>query len=442
MSSWQRPPDSMGSMDWQQQRQTNDQPGTPPRKAALMKQTTETIQPAPVGIPSMDIDPFSDDFLRDPYTGHRAMREAGPVVWLSRYGTYAVARYQEVSEILSNHGTFVSSRGVGLSDFAKEKPWRMPSLLLEADPPEHTEARHVVTKILNPKLLRTLKEEFQARADAIIAEVTTRGDIDGVRDIAERYPLEVFPDWVGLAKEGRENLLPYGSMVFNTFGPINHLYETALERGSKAVEWITEQCRPGVPDPDGFGTKIHQMAAEAGYSEADQSRLLRSFLSAGVDTTVHGIGSALHALAENPDQFELLKADPSLARAAFEETIRHASPVQTFFRTSIADIEISGSSIPADSKVLMFLASANRDPDKWERADEFDITRRAGGHVGFGFGVHACLGQMLARLEGECVLNAIARLVDRIELTGTPEIQLNNTLRGLERLPLRLTPTD
>jgi cytochrome P450 len=405
-----------------------------------MKLETKAMQTAPAGVSSLDIDPFGDEFLRDPYAGHQAMREAGPVVWLSRYRVYAVSRFQEVADVLANHGIFVSSRGVGLSDFAKEKPWRQPSLLLEADPPEHTAARHVVTKILNPKMLRALKEDFQAKADAIVAEVAARGDIDGVHDLAERYPLQVFPDWVGLSQEGRENLLPYGSMVFNTFGPINHLYEKALERGSAAASWIMEQCTPGVPDPEGFGAKIHQMAADAGYNEEDQARLLRSFLSAGVDTTVHGIGSALHALAENPEQFARLKADPSLARAAFEETVRHASPVQTFFRTTNADTTVSGIDIPEGSKILMFLAAANRDPRQWERADDFDITRRAGGHVGFGFGVHACVGQMLARLEGECVLNALARLVDRIELTGTPEIQLNNTLRGLERLPLRFTP--
>ena len=117
----------------------------------------------------------------------------------------------------------MSSRGVGLSEFAKQKPWRPPSLLLEADPPNHTAARDVVTRILNPKLLRTIKEAFQAQVDAIVAEVAARGEIDGVHDLAERYPLQVFPDWVELSPDGRENLL-YGSMVFYTFAPINRLY--------------------------------------------------------------------------------------------------------------------------------------------------------------------------------------------------------------------------
>lgn len=404
---------------------------------------TSTVTPAtvaPQGVPSLDLDPFSAEHLINPYPGHTQMREAGPVVWLERYGVYAVARFKEVSEMLTNHDTFISSRGVGISDFAKEKPWRPPSLLLEADPPEHTEARSVVTKIMTPKLIRTLKESFQAKADYIVAEVAAMGSIDGVKDLAERYPLEVFPDWVGLDKEGRENLLPYGSMVFNTFGPMNDLYEKAIRTGSAAAVWVAEQCTPGRPAPDGFGAKIHAQAAEVGYNEEDQARLLRSFLSAGVDTTVHGIGSALHALAEHPEEFAKLKEDPTLARSAFEETVRHASPVQTFFRTANKDTEIEGIKIPEGAKVLMFLAAANRDPREWDNAEDFDISRRAGGHVGFGYGVHACLGQMMARLEGESVLNALARLVESIELTGPAEIQLNNTLRGLEKLPLKLTP--
>lgn len=400
--------------------------------------TSATI--APAGVPSLDLDPFSAEHLINPYPGHAQMREAGPVVWLERYGVYAVSRFKEVSEMLTNHDTYISSRGVGISDFAKDKPWRPPSLLLEADPPEHTAARSVVTKIMTPKLIRTLKESFQAKADAIVAEVAAKGTIDGVKELAERYPLEVFPDWVGLEKDGRENLLPYGSMVFNTFGPMNDLYEKAIQTGSAAAVWVGEQCTPGKPAPDGFGAKIHAQAAEAGYNEEDQARLLRSFLSAGVDTTVHGIGSALHALAENPEQFAKLKEDPTLARSAFEETVRHAAPVQTFFRTANKDTQIEGIEIPEGSKILMFLAAANRDPREWENADDFDISRRAGGHVGFGYGVHACLGQMMARLEGECVLNALARLVDSIELIGPAEIQLNNTLRGLEKLPLKLTP--
>lgn len=394
----------------------------------------------PPGVPSLDFDPFCDEVLGDPYSMHAAMRDAGPVVWLERYQVYAVARFQEVSEVLADHGTFVSARGVGISDFAVEPPSRPQFLLLETDPPEHDKYRHVVTSILNPKHLRTIKDEFQAKADIMVAEVAAQGEIEGIRELAARYPLQVFPDWLGIAPNGRENLLPFASMIFNTFGPVNHLYEKAVEEGSAAAGWVVGNCMPGDVDPAGFAAQIHASAAAAGFDENIQGFMVLAFLGAGVDTTVHSLGSALHCLAANPSQFELLKENPSLARAAFEETIRHASPVQTFFRTVSRDTVLSGVPLKEGSKVLMLLASANRDPRHWENPDDFDITRRTGGHVGFGFGIHACLGQMLARIEGECLLSAVARLVDRIELIGEPRIQLNNTLRGLEHLPLHLTP--
>lgn len=397
---------------------------------------------APEGVPVLDVDPFSDENLANPYPMHEALREAGPVTWLSHYGVYAVSRYDEVVHVLQNHEVFVSSRGVGLSDFKREKPWRPPSLLLEADPPQHTQARKVANKVFNPRTMREIREEFQEVADRMVDALFAAEDtveVDGVADLAAAYPLTVFPDFIGLSEQGRENLLPYGSMAFNAFGPPNHLHERAVALGAVAAPWIAEQCVPGTPKPGRFGDRLHRQAAEAGMDAEWSARLMRSFLTAGVDTTVHGLGAALHELARHPEQWEKLRRDPARARAVFDETVRFVSPVQTFFRTVNEDTEVSGVALPEGSKVLMFLAAANRDPRHWEDPDTFDIDRSTSGHVGFGFGVHSCVGQIMARLEGECLLGALAHRVERIEVSGKPELQLNNTLRGWDRLPLRLT---
>ena len=159
-------------------------------------------------------------------------------------------------------------------------------------------------------------------------------------------------------------------------------------------------------------------------------------MTAGVDTTVSGIGAAVYCLARFPEQFARLRADPSLARAAFEEAVRYESPVQTFFRTTTRPVEIGGIAVGEGEKVLMFLGAANRDPRHWERPDDYDITRRTVGHVGFGSGIHQCVGQLLARLEGECVLSALARKVGSIEITGPIRRRYNNTLRALASLPV------
>src|SRR6201989_1671888 len=173
--------------------------------------------------PAPSVDPFSHAFLDNPYPHHEAIREAGPAVWLERYGIWAMARHQEVRDALTDWQTYCSGAGVGLSDFRKEPPWRPPSIILEADPPLHTRTRAVLTRILSPGAIKVLRETFESEAEILVTRLVESREFDGVADLAEAYPLKVFPDAVGISNEGRENLLPYGSMVFNSFGPRNHL---------------------------------------------------------------------------------------------------------------------------------------------------------------------------------------------------------------------------
>jgi 4-methoxybenzoate monooxygenase (O-demethylating) len=403
-----------------------------------MSQAAEARRPAP-GVPVSPIDPFSIDFLRNPHPAHETLREAGPVVWLERYETYAAARYGEVKEMLGDPATFCSRRGVGLSDFAREAPWRPPSLVLERDPPEHDRARAVLNRALSATVMRSLRARFVEAAEALADELAHRGRFDAIADCAEVYPMMVLPDAVGLSKEGREHLLSYAATVFNMFGPDNELRRAALAQMAPHVEWIALQCKRETLASDGIGATIHA-AADAGEVTRQEAELLvRSLLSAGFDTTVHGIGAAMRSLAHNPDQFASLRADPSKARAAFEEAVRLESPVQTFFRTTTRDVELGGTPIPEGAKVLMLLGAANRDPRKWPHADRYDIDRLTAGHVAFGAGVHMCVGQLLARLEGEALLSAFARALSAIEPDGEAEPLFNNTLRGWARLPVRAT---
>ena len=390
--------------------------------------------------PISDADPFSTEFFEDPHRIHDELREAGPVVWLRRYGVWAVARYAEVHAVLQDWQTFCSSRGVGLSDFARETPWRQPSLVLETDPPEHDRARAVLSRVLSPGAMRRLRDGFADAAERKVAELLEAGGrFDAIADLAEAFPLSVFPDAMGLRPDGREHLLPYGGLAFNAFGPDNALRRAALAEAAPHVAWVTEQCAWENLDPSGFGAQIHA-AAGAEITAEEAPLLVRSLLTAGLDTTVHGIGAALYCLARFPDQYARLHAEPGLARAAFEEAVRFESPVQTFFRTTTRPVELGGIRLDEGEKVLMFLGAANRDPRRWERPDEYDISRRASGHVGFGNGVHMCAGQLLARLEGEVLLAALARRVARIAITGPVQRKYNNTLRGLARLPIAIEP--
>ena len=209
--------------------------------------------------PVSTADPFSHAFLHDPYPHHEALREAGPVVWLERYGIWAMARHEQVRDALTDWQTYCSSAGVGLSDFRKEPPWRPPSIILEADPPLHTRTRAVLTRILSPAAIKVLRDTFEREAEKLITRLVEQREFDGVADLAEAYPLKVFPDAVGISEEGRENLLPYGSMVFNSFGPRNDLFDLAMANAGPVRDWIMSKCSRAALAPGGLGREIRRL---------------------------------------------------------------------------------------------------------------------------------------------------------------------------------------
>jgi 4-methoxybenzoate monooxygenase (O-demethylating) len=415
------------------------QPAAAPQEQRLFPELGGSSLPPP-GIPALDVDPFSMEFFADPYPVHAQLRDAGPLVWLTRYGIAAVARYEQVHQVLTDWKTFSSARGVGLADFVKHGRFRLPSIVLEVDPPEHSRARAAISKALAPAVMRSLRDSFAREAERLVDELVTRREFDAVRDLAEAYPLRVFPDAVGMRRDGRDNLLPYGDMVFNSFGPPNALFQAAAPRAKLAFPWVETQSLRENLDPNGFGAIVYAQADAGDITHEEAAKLVRSTLTAGVDTTVNGIGAAVYALARFPEQWQKLRANRTLARAAFEEAVRFESPVQTFFRTTTQAAVVGDVPLAADEKILMFLGAANRDPRHWENPDAFDIERRTLGHVGFGAGVHVCVGQLLARLEGELILDAMARKIRTLEISGEPVRRFNNTLRGLAQLPMRVNP--
>jgi 4-methoxybenzoate monooxygenase (O-demethylating) len=284
-----------------------------------------------------------------------------------------------------------------------------------------------------------LRETFAREAEALADRLVEQREFDGIADLAEVYPLKVFPDAVGLSEQGRENLLPYGNMVFNSFGPRNDLFDKAMANAGPVREWIMSKCSRAALAPDGLGMKIFDAVDAGELSEEEAGMLVRSFLSAGIDTTVYGLGNALYCFANNPAQWTILRENPNLIRGSFEEVLRFEAPVQTFFRTTTKQVDVGGVQIGDGEKVLLFLAAANRDPRRWDKPDTFDVRRRATGHMTFGTGIHGCVGQAVARLESEAIFGALAKRVAAFEMTDRPERRLNNTLRGLDTLPLRVT---
>ena len=392
------------------------------------------------GIPIWDVDPFDESNLLNPYDFYAELRRLGDVVYIPRYSVLAVGRYAVTQKVFSDHENFLSSGGVGLNDFSLEKPWRPLSIILEVDPPEHTKTRRVLAKVLSPKVMRSLNSLFEETAESIVGDIVEKGIIEGVTELAEIYPTTVFPRAVGMKDVNPRHLVDYGAMVFNGVGPDNAIRRKAMSNAGTIVPWITSACARDRLTDDGLGAMVYAAADKGDITYEEAAMLVRSFLSAGVDTTVTGIGNALWCLSQNPDEWAKLKDDPKLCRSAFEEVLRYTSPVHTFCRTAGCNTEIADFPVEEGTKVLCVLGAANMDPNKWSDPEKFRIERRPVGHVAFGTGIHGCVGQNLARAELEALLSNMLKKIDRLEPQGEAVWRPGNSMRALNKLPLKVIP--
>ena len=236
------------------------------------------------GVRTIDKDPYSTEYLIDPYPFHEELRESGPVVWLvEAYDVWATGRYEHVRDILTHWRTFMSRAGVGIIDLRVDS-WRPPSLLLEADPPDHTLVRQIIERVLSPRAVKVLRDRFSTRAETLVDRLVGGGSFDAMEELARVFPVEAFADEVGVPEEGRENLLPYGDMVFNGQGPRNEYFHAAMENAADVQNWITASCRRENLAPGGFGAQIYEAADASEITEEQAGMLVRSFLSAGLGT--------------------------------------------------------------------------------------------------------------------------------------------------------------
>lgn len=266
----------------------------------------------------------------------------------------------------------------------------------------------------------------------------TRRHVDGVKDLATALPLSVVPELVGWPEDGRKNLLRWGAATFDALGPINRYAAKALPASLQMLRFSTQVVRRRAVIDGGMGHDI-LVAADAGKLPVGEcSALVVDYLVPSLDTTISGIANALALFAAHPDQWALLKGEPSLLPNAVNEVLRYESPLRAFTRKVRRPTMIANVAIPGGARVLVLYASANRDEREWADPNTFDIGRDANRQLGFGHGTHACAGQGLARLEMQAMLSALMERVDRIELAGQPTWALNNVIRCYERLPLRL----
>lgn len=386
-------------------------------------------------IPEYSVDIFSHDSVRNAVAVDDQLREFSPVVKLPGEDVMMLARFEQVSAGLKDWKTFSNT----------SRPWHdptsvRPELLLTDDPPKHTRVRNVVSNALSPAALNRLSQPFKADAHALIEGLRAQDGqvIDAVSQITKPFVYKVLPDLLGLPEKGREHLSDFGHMVWATMGPMNALFHEAMQGKEKVIEWAGACVKRENLAPGSLGMAMYEAADRGEVTPQEAELLVGILLSAAADTTVLTMANTLRAFSEFPDQYELVRQDPKLTRAAFEESLRWDSPSRMAGRIAVRDVEVEDYVIPAGTRCGLMFAAANRDPRRWQDPARFDVRRSNVGHLGFGFGVHACVGRVLALLEADALLGEIAQSVKAIEPAGKPEPWMTTVGHGPVKLPVRL----
>ena len=308
---------------------------------------------------------------------------------------------------------------------------------LATDPPDHAPLRAVLSRNLAPRALRPLKAEIDEKADRLVASLVEKGSFDVVPELSRAFPLQIVSDLIGVTGVARDNILRWGDAAFNVLGPMNQRTIENFPIAGEFLQW-TMQVRAEDLTEGSLGREIFA-AADRGEIPADAAgHIIHQYVAAGMDTTIASIGNAIKHLGNNPEQYAILRDDPSLVPSAFAEVLRYEPPVHAFARLVTRDVEVEGTLLPAGSRAAVLFAAGNRDPRHYENAEVFDVRRNPVDHLAFGYGIHGCAGQGLARLEAHAVLAALITYVETFEV-GTPVQQPTNMTRTMKSLPFTVT---
>jgi cytochrome P450 len=312
--------------------------------------------------------------------------------------------------------------------------------VIASDPPVHTARRRVLNSQLLPAALKPHEEFIESRATEYAIQAVDRRDVEVVGELAVPFSVSVVCDLVGLPDEGRERLLPWARLGFDTWGPPGPRAEAAAVGYQSLVNYSNSVSVPEYLEPGGWGAGIYD-AVDRGDLEPEAIHgVVFAYLQAGMDTTVNAIGTALYLFAHHPDQWDQVRSDPDLIPSAINEILRYHSPIQRYTRVANDDIELGSVTVPAHSRVVVLIGAGNRDERRFDDPDRFDVTRNPIDHLAFGRGLHHCAGAGLARLELSALLTRLAERVRRFEIRNH-EWDINSTVHGLRYLNLTLHTT-
>ena len=378
---------------------------------------------------------YADKVIADPVPCYRAMLDLGPVVWMERNGLHAISHFAELTAALRNARVFTSGRGVSINEDVNAK---LIGSTLNSDPPVHDETRAITAAPLLPRALETVRPRIEAAAERLVATMVARRSFDAAAELAPVLPLDIVRDRVGLSELGRGRMLDWAAATFELMGDARERKAAAFDDLVQLRQYLDTHATRDQLAPGGWAARIFEVGDAKGLMPAHCAQLMRDYIAPSLDTTISAIGYAVLLFARHPEQWDKIRGDPALIGNAMEEVVRLNSPIRAFTRYVVEDTEVAGIALREGKRVLMVYGAANRDPRKFVDPDRFDVTRNARGHVGFGHGIHTCMGMHLARLEMTCLFQALARRVARFELTGEPRTAVNSTIHVYASIPVRV----
>jgi cytochrome P450 len=394
---------------------------------------------------------FDPVFKADPYPTYARLRSSAPVhraTLPDGRGVWLITRYEDVLAVLKDE-RFVKNWRSALTPEQRAEIPTIPEVMkplsqnmLDTDPPDHERLRALVSKAFTPRLIERMRPRVQAIADGLLDAVQDRGGMDLIDDYAFPLPITVIAELLGVPAEDRNNFREWSDAAVSGNASQEYLEEILIPHMQAFTDYLRALFEEKHANPRDDLVSALVQAEEAGdkLSEDELLGMVFLLLVAGHETTVNLIGNGVLALLQHPDQLRKLKDDPSLIKPAVEELLRYDGPVETSTeRFAREDVDMGRTVIPRGEMVLVVLAAADHDPERFSDPDNLDITRTDNRHLAFGKGIHHCLGAPLARMEGQIAISTLLGRMPNLRLKGSPESlswRPGMILRGLRGLPV------
>jgi cytochrome P450 len=389
---------------------------------------------------SVYFDPYDVDINADPYPTYERLREEAPIYYNDRFDFWALSRHEDVHKALMNWEIFSSSRG-DLLDILRAGIELPKGVVMWEDPPIHTTHRGLMSRVFTPKRMAQLEDQVRAYCIRCLDPLVGSDGFDIIAELASMLPMRVIGMLLGIPEQDQVAVRNKTDRDLRTRpGQPMVIVESEVVTGEMFADYI--EWRSQHPSDDLMTMLLNaEFEDETGVVRTLTRQEVLTYTSvlagAGNETTGRLIGWLTKVLAEHPDQRRLVVVDRSLIPNVVEETLRFEPTGHASARFVTEDIEYYGTTLPAGSAVLLLMASANRDPRRFENSDVYDVCRKDAQHLTFGYGLHFCLGAHLARLEGRVALDELLKRWPEwdVDYSGM-KLASTSTVRGWERLPI------